>query len=58
MSDPMEAVLQYVDACNIGDPVAMAATCADTMQILDGMSPCLARAISRQGLVEGRAQRE
>jgi hypothetical protein len=34
----MEAVLQYVDACNIGDPVAMAATCADTMQILDGMS--------------------
>ncbi len=31
--------LQYVDAFNNGDPYAMAATCADPMQILDGMSP-------------------
>ena len=35
----MAAVLQYVDAFNSGDPKAMAATCADPMQILDGMSP-------------------
>ena len=37
--DPMAAVLQYVDAFNSGDRKAMAATCADPMQILDGMSP-------------------
>ena len=37
--DPMTAVLQYVDAFNNGDSAAMAATCADPMQILDGMSP-------------------
>ncbi len=37
--DPMAAVLQYVDAFNSGDRKAMAATCADAMQILDGMSP-------------------
>ena len=39
MNDPMAAVLQYVDAFNGGDPKAMAAACADPMQILDGMSP-------------------
>ncbi|OBB21332.1 hypothetical protein A5761_03410 [Mycolicibacterium setense] len=37
--DPMAAVRQYVEAFNNGDPAAMAATCADPMQILDGMSP-------------------
>ena len=37
--DPMAAVGQYVDAFNIGDARSMAATCADPMQILDGMSP-------------------
>ena len=35
----MAAVLQYVDAFNNGDSEAMAATCADPMQILDGFSP-------------------
>ena len=35
----MGAVLQYVEAFNNGDSAAMAATCADPMQILDGMSP-------------------
>ena len=35
----MGAVLQYVEAFNNGDSTAMAATCADPMQILDGMSP-------------------
>ena len=38
-NDPMAAVRQYVDAFNNGDPKAMAAACADPMQILDGMSP-------------------
>ncbi|MEV6430383.1 nuclear transport factor 2 family protein [Nocardia sp. NPDC051463] len=38
-SDPMATVLQYVDAFNNGDSKAMAALCADPMQILDGMSP-------------------
>ena len=37
--DPMAAVLQYVEAFNSGDSTAMTATCADPMQILDGMSP-------------------
>ena len=37
--DPMAAVLQYVEAFNNGDSAAMTATCADPMQILDGMSP-------------------
>ena len=37
--DPMKAVLQYVEAFNNGDSAAMAANCADPMQILDGMSP-------------------
>ena len=37
--DPMAAVRQYVDAFNDGDAKAMAAACADPMQILDGMSP-------------------
>jgi ketosteroid isomerase-like protein len=35
----MGAVLKYVEAFNDGDSVAMAAVCADPMQILDGMSP-------------------
>ena len=35
----MAAVRKYVDAFNTADPEAMAATCADPMQILDGMSP-------------------
>jgi ketosteroid isomerase-like protein len=35
----MGAVRQYVDAFNSGDAEAMAAACADPMQILDGMSP-------------------
>ena len=35
----MATVLQYVDAFNNGDGKAMAAACADPMQILDGMSP-------------------
>jgi ketosteroid isomerase-like protein len=38
-NDPMAAVLRYVDAFNNGDADAMAAACADPMQILDGMSP-------------------
>ena len=38
-NDPMVAVQQYVDAFNEGDAKAMAGTCADPMQILDGMSP-------------------
>jgi ketosteroid isomerase-like protein len=38
-NDALSAVLRYVDAFNSGDPQAMAAVCADPMQILDGMSP-------------------
>ena len=38
-NDPMAAVHQYVDAFNNSDEKAMAAACADPMQILDGMSP-------------------
>ena len=38
-NDPMAAVRQYVDAFNTGDVKAMAATCPDPMQILDGMAP-------------------
>jgi ketosteroid isomerase-like protein len=38
-SDPLGAVRRYVEAFNDGDPAAMAAICADPMQILDGMSP-------------------
>ncbi|MEV4061122.1 nuclear transport factor 2 family protein [Nonomuraea dietziae] len=38
-NDPMAAVLRYVAAFNHGDAKAMTATCADPMQILDGMSP-------------------
>ncbi|MCW2525367.1 MAG: hypothetical protein JWM76_227 [Pseudonocardiales bacterium] len=33
--DPMVAVRQYVEAFNNCDPAAMAAACADPMQILD-----------------------
>jgi ketosteroid isomerase-like protein len=39
VDDPMGAVLRYVEAFNNGDSAAMAATCADPMQILDGMAP-------------------
>ena len=39
VAGPMAAVLQYVEAFNNGDSNAMAAKCADPMQILDGMSP-------------------
>lgn len=39
LESPMAAVTAYVDAFNRGDPQAMTATCADPMQILDGMSP-------------------
>jgi ketosteroid isomerase-like protein len=35
----MAAVRAYVDAFNKGDAKAMAAVCADPMQLLDGMSP-------------------
>jgi ketosteroid isomerase-like protein len=35
----MAAVRQYIEAFNEGDGEAMAATCADPMQILDPMSP-------------------
>ena|SRR6476469_1965815 len=38
-NDPMMAVREYIKAFNAGDPEAMTATCADPMQILDGMSP-------------------
>ncbi|WKG01932.1 nuclear transport factor 2 family protein [Mycolicibacterium sp. HK-90] len=38
-SDPMVTIRRYVDAFNNGDAEAMAAVCADPMQILDGMSP-------------------
>ena len=38
-NDPMAALLRYVDAFNQGDSEAMAAACADPMQILDGMAP-------------------
>jgi ketosteroid isomerase-like protein len=38
-SDPIAAVVRYVDAFNRGDVQAMRAVCADPMQILDGMSP-------------------
>jgi hypothetical protein len=37
--DPMVAVRQYIDAFNKGDMDAMAATCAPTSSILDGMAP-------------------
>lgn len=39
MSDPMAAVHRYVAGFNSGDVTAMAAACAEPMQILDGMSP-------------------
>lgn len=38
-NDPIVAVHKYLDAFNSADPKAMAALCADPMQILDGMSP-------------------
>ena len=38
-NDPMATVSEYVAGFNNGDPKAMAAACADPMQILDGMSP-------------------
>ncbi|MCV7203713.1 hypothetical protein B7435_03190 [Mycolicibacterium peregrinum] len=38
-NDPMAAVRRYVDAFNRADVDALAAVCADPMQILDGMAP-------------------
>ena len=38
-NDLMTAVRRYVDGFNNGDTKAMAAACADPMQILDGMPP-------------------
>ncbi len=38
-NDLMATVSEYVAGFNNGDPKAMAAACADPMQILDGMSP-------------------
>lgn len=35
----MAAVRRYIDAFNRGDVDALAAACADPMQILDGMAP-------------------
>jgi ketosteroid isomerase-like protein len=58
-NDPMAAVRQYVDAFNNGDEKAMAALCADPMQILDGMSPHVWQGATaaqdwwRDALVEG-----
>jgi hypothetical protein len=42
---PMAAVRWYVDGFNSGDAKAMAAACADPMQILDGMSPMSGRGL-------------
>jgi ketosteroid isomerase-like protein len=39
LSDPMAAVRAHAEAFNQGDPKALAATCADPLQILDGMAP-------------------
>ncbi len=38
-NDPMAAVGEYIDAFNRGDVDALAAACAEPMQILDGMAP-------------------
>jgi len=38
-NDPMAAVRQHIEAFNKGDSKALAATCANPMQILDGMAP-------------------
>lgn len=37
--DPMTTIRAYVDGFNNGDVEAMAAACADPMQILDGLAP-------------------
>ena len=37
--DPMTTIRAYVDGFNNGDVKAMAAACADPMQILDGLAP-------------------
>ena len=39
--DPVSAVQRYLDGFNRGDVEAMAAMCADSMIILDGMAPHL-----------------
>jgi len=39
MTEPVTAVHQYIDYFNKGDVKAMAAICADPMQILDGLPP-------------------
>jgi len=38
-ADPVSAVHQYIDGFNKADVKAMAAMCADSMSILDGMAP-------------------
>jgi ketosteroid isomerase-like protein len=38
-NDPMTTIRAYVDGFNNGDVEAMAAACADPMQILDGLAP-------------------
>jgi ketosteroid isomerase-like protein len=38
-TEPMAAVHQYVDAFNKGDAEAMAANCADSTSVLDGLAP-------------------
>ena len=39
MTEPMEAVRQYVDAFNKGDVEAMAANCPNATSVLDGLAP-------------------
>ena len=52
---PVSAVQQYIDAFNKGDAKAMAAMCADPMSVHTRRNgpPCLARAYSNGGLVQG-----
>src|SRR3954468_15413135 len=38
-NDPMSALRQHIEAFNQGDSKALAASCANPMQILDGMAP-------------------
>ena len=38
-ADPVAAVQQYIAAFNKGDAAEMAAVCADSLSILDGMAP-------------------
>ena len=58
---PLAAVQQYIDAFNRGDAAGMAATFADTGQILDGMAPHVWQGPTaaldwyRDVLIEGKA---